>query len=399
MDSTEFLPNYSSSVVRMSSFEYTFGIEEEYFAAQADDAGLAAQIPEQIRKRAREEFGESVTSELLQSQIEVASPIFHDVGQARETMFMLRTRLNAMLEEEQLRLVAASTHPLGAWREQLVTEERRYDKVLSDFRIIGERNLVCGMHVHVAVPTGVDRVQLMNRAMAWLPLFLALSTSSPFWDGRLTGLMSYRQAIYDEWPRSGIPDFFQDQRDYDAFVELLQKADAIKDASFLWWAIRPALRYPTLELRIADVCTRLEDGIALASLFRCLVATLVEQPQLNVHHSSHTRRLIDENRWRCKRDGIDSTIVDESRQMAIPARQAIDELLTLVGEQSDRLGCSSELAHIPNILQDGTSAHAQLRIYNESRANGASSDEALREVVRWLIDATIAMPDGATSIS
>src|SRR4051794_22358008 len=269
MDSTEFLPNYSSSVAHMSSFEYTFGIEEEYFAAQADDASLAPQVPEEIRKRAREELGESVTSELLQSQIEVASPIFHDVGQARETMFMLRTRLNAMLEEEQLRLVAASTHPLGAWREQLVTEERRYDKVLSDFRIIGERNLVCGMHVHVAVPTGVDRVQLMNRAMAWLPLFLALSTSSPFWDGRLTGLMSYRQAIYDEWPRSGIPDFFQDQRDYDAFVELLQQADAIKDASFLWWVIRPALRYPTLELRIADVCTRLEDGIALASLFRC----------------------------------------------------------------------------------------------------------------------------------
>jgi carboxylate-amine ligase len=224
--------------------------------------------------------------------------------------------------------------------------------------------------------------------MHWLPLFLALSASSPFWDRRLTGLMSYRQSIYDEWPRSGIPDFFEDQRDYDAFAALLQQAGAIKDASFFWWAIRPALKFPTLELRIADACTKLEDAIALASLFRCLIATLVEQPDLGAERTSHTRRVIDENRWRCKRDGIDATIIHPLRNVAAPAREVISEMLTLVSEQAQRLECSAALAHIPDILERGTSSHAQLRIYNECRAAGAETDEALREVVRWLTAAT-----------
>ena len=372
----------------MTSFDYTFGIEEEYFATQVADANLATRIPDDVRKRAKQELGDAVTTELLQSQIEIASPIFHDACQAHETMRSLRSRLNQILADADLTLMAASTHPLGAWRDQLVTEHRRYDELLSDFRIVGQRNLVCGMHVHVEVPSEVDRVRIMNRAMHWLPLFLALSASSPFWDRRLTGLMSYRQSIYDEWPRSGIPDFFEDQRDYDGFAAVLQQAGAIKDASFFWWAIRPALKFPTLELRIADACTRLEDAIAVASLFRCLIATLVEQPELGVERSSHTRRLIDENRWRCKRDGIDARVIHPVRNIAIPAREAIREMLALVNEQAERLGCSAALAHIPDILERGTSSHAQLRIYNESRAAGAQTDEALREVVRWLIHAT-----------
>jgi carboxylate-amine ligase len=381
----------------MNSFDYTFGIEEEYFLTRADDCALARQIPEHTWKRAQDEMGAAVTSELLQSQIEIASPIFGDVAEARSTMRSLRTRLDELLGADGLRLMAASTHPLGAWREQLVTEQRRYDQLLSDFRIVGERNLVCGMHVHVAVPPGIDRVQLMNRAMTWLPVFLALSTSSPFWDGRLTGLMSYRQAVYDEWPRSGIPDFFHDQQDYDSLADVMQRAGTIRDGSFFWWAIRPALKYPTLELRIADVCTRLDDAIALAALFRCLIATLVDRPELGARRTTHTRRLIDENRWRCKRDGIAATLIDEATATVVPLRQLVGELMAAVAEQARRLGCQDALDGVATILDSGTSSHAQLRIYNESRARGADCEEALRAVVQWLIEATHRQSDVTVS--
>jgi carboxylate-amine ligase len=200
--------------------------------------------------------------------------------------------------------------------------------------------------------------------------------------------MSYRQAIYDEWPRSGIPDFFENQSDYDAFADLLKEVGAIKDASFFWWVIRPAVKFPTLELRIADVCTRIEDAVALASLFRSLIATLVARPELGSQRCAYTRRLIDENRWRCKRDGVDASVIDASRRTTVAVREAVQEMLVMVGDQARRLKCEHALAQIPKILELGPSAQSQLRIYNECRAGGAESDEALRKVVRWLIDAT-----------
>ena len=293
----------------VNEFPYTFGIEEEYFLALASDGSLAPRIPDQFLKRAKARLGDTVTLELLQSQIEIASPVFGDMDEAHQSMVKLRTGLSDLLATEQLRLVAASTHPLGAWREQLVTEQPRYDQLLSDFRIVGQRNLVCGMHVHVEIPSGIDRVTLMNRFMPWLPVFLALSTSSPFWDQRLTGLLSYRQAIYDEWPRSGVPDFFEDEADYESFIALMQSAGAIKDASFFWWSIRPSMKFPTLELRIADVCTRVEDAVALAALFRCLIATLVSRPRdgrapLDAHTPPDRRKslALEARRHRCQPD-------------------------------------------------------------------------------------------------
>lgn len=378
----------------MNRFPYTFGIEEEYFLAHAADGSLIARIPEHFLSRARARLGDSVTLELLQSQIEIASPILTDMHEAYDCVTDLRRGLCDLLAEEDLRLVAASTHPLGAWREQFVTEKPRYDRLLGDFRIVGQRNLVCGMHVHVAVPPQIDRVRLMNRLMPWLPVFLALSASSPFWYQRVTGLMSYRQAIYDEWPRSGVPDFFDDEQDYQAFVERLQKAGAIRDASYLWWAIRPALRFPTLELRIADACTRAEDTVALAALFRCLVAMLVRNPDYGIHRSTHTRRLIDENRWLAKRDGIAASMLDEQTGAVVPMKAVVDRLFDLVGEDADRLNCTQPLRQLYRILEQGTSANAQLRIYNECRADGASSDEALRHVVQWICETTAATERG-----
>lgn len=268
--------------------------------------------------------------------------------------------------------------------EQLITEKRRYDKLIADFRIISQRNLVCGLHVHVAIPETVDRVDVMNRAMHWLPVFLALSTSSPFWDHRVTGLLSYRQALYDEWPRSGIPDFFRDEADYQAFTDRMQAAGAISDSTQLWWAIRPALRYPTLEMRIADACTRLEDTLAIAALYRALIATLVANSDMGKEHSTHTRRLIDENRWRAKRDGVKAEFILETSNEVVPVGQVVSDLIAACGEQIDRLDCAEALKPIERMLDEGTSAHEQLKIYNDRRAAGDESLDALLKVVEWL---------------
>jgi len=221
------------------AFEHSFGIEEEFFLVDAATGALGTPALDQLMSDARAKLGDVVTSELLQSQIEIASPILHSPAEAREVMSRTRRSLSEVVAGHGLQIVAASTHPLGVWQEQLVTEKRRYDKLMADFRIVSQRNLVCGLHIHVAIPEDVDRVDVMNRAMPWLPLFLALSTSSPFWNHRVTGLLSYRQALYDEWPRSGIPDFFRDEADYQAFVKKVRTA--LPETKIAFIAIKPSL--------------------------------------------------------------------------------------------------------------------------------------------------------------
>src|SRR5688572_10562859 len=378
----------------METFNFPFGMEEEYFLIDAATGALGTPALEDLMRDARAKLGDVVTSELLQSQIEIASPILHSPDEAREVMFRTRHTLSEVVAEHGLNIIAASTHPFGIWQDQLITEKRRYDQLMSDFRIISQRNLVCSLHIHVGIPEGVDRVEVMNRAMHWLPLFLALSTSSPFWNHRVTGLLSYRQALYDEWPRSGIPDFFLDEADYKAFVDRMQAAGAIADSTHLWWAIRPALLYPTLELRISDVCTRLDDALAIAALYRCLIATLLTNPEMGKARSTHTRRLIDENRWRAKRDGIKAEFILETSNEVVPVADLVATLQTECSEQIDRLKCAAALAPLDRILAEGTSAHQQLKIYNDSRAAGDENPEALAKVIEWLKETTLTPPAG-----
>jgi carboxylate-amine ligase len=374
------------------TFDFPFGMEEEYFLVDASTGALGTPMLDNLMSDARAKLGDVVTAELLQSQIEIASPILHSHDEAREVMFRTRRSLSEVVAEHGLNIVAASTHPLGIWQEQLITEKRRYDKLVSDFRIISQRNLVCGLHVHVGIPEGIDRVEVMNRAMHWLPMFLALSTSSPFWNHRVTGLLSYRQALYDEWPRSGIPDFFVDEADYQAFVDRMQAAGAITDSTNLWWAIRPALRFPTLELRISDVCTRLEDALAIAALYRCLIATLIANPEMGKTRSTHTRRLIDENRWRAKRDGIKAEFILETSNEVVPVADVVANFLSECGAQIERLNCADALKPLDRILAEGTSAHQQLKIYNDGRAAGDENPQALGKVIEWLKETTLAPP-------
>jgi carboxylate-amine ligase len=366
---------------------YTFGIEEELFLVNRRTRHALPHISKRFVEVCRKKLGESITYELQQTQVEIASPIFTDADQAAFELTRLRNGVAQVANEMGIGIMAAASHPLATWQRQHHTDKPRYIRLMRLMQIVGRRDVLCGLHVHVAVPTG-DRVALMNRLMPWLPLFLALSTSSPFWNRLRTGLMSYRQAASDESPRMGIPDFFTDEPEYNAYVDRLARAKALKDGSEIWWAIRPSIAYPTLELRIADSCTHVEDGVALATLFRCLVRAHARNPNLGVTRTNATRRLIDENRWRALRYGTKAEFIDEARDRCVSVAQQLAELRELVAPDALALGANRTLANLDRILERGTSADAQLEVYDARRGAGASHLEALRATVDWLLEAT-----------
>jgi carboxylate-amine ligase len=380
-----------------ASTQWTFGIEEEFFLIDSETRALADNVPRQFMRTCRRRLGDRVKEEMQQAQVEAATPILSSVAMAREVLLELRSEIAEVARDYDMQVLAAGTHPTATWSEQSATDEARYDRLIEDFQIVGRRNLVCGLHIHVAVPEGVDRVDLMNRLMPWTPLFLALSASSPFWNGRNTGLMSYRQALYDEWPRSGIPDAFEDELQYADFVELLSTCGALEDGSFLWWAIRPSARYPTLELRIADSCTRAEDSLALAAAFRCLVRAHVRNPQLGAHRTPLTRRLVDENRWRAKRYGTQASFIDEQSRQLVGMTETLNRLGTLVARDAAALDCEREIRHLNTIACLGTSADVQLGLYRRDRECMATRETALGKVVDWLSEATTAEATPATA--
>jgi carboxylate-amine ligase len=372
------------------SSDFTFGIEEEFFVSHRRTRNVATKLPAKLIKRATLALGEDIVEhELLQCQLELVSPILESIEAARAHVVRSRRAVAEIATEQNLTLIAAGTHPLAAWSEQEITEDPRYDDVLKGFQIIGRRNLFCGLHIHVRIPDGIDRVDLMNRSMRWLPIFLAFSTSSPFWRRHRTGLLSYRQAAYDEWPRSGIPDFYSNEAQYNELAKCLVSGGAMKDASFLWWAIRPSLRFPTLELRIADACTNAADTIAITALYRCLVSFLVRHPNHGRDWSAITRRVIDENRWRAKRYGIRAKFIDDRTGEVTTLVEQYRELREMLRSDSDALGCASALDRLDRVLEAGTSADRQIEIYEEQRKAGRSRVEALKVVVDWLAEETL----------
>ena len=378
----------TTNTEELAKFPYTFGIEEEFFLTHPKSRTLATSVPRSLLRACQRRFGDAVAPELLHSQIELVSPVFEHHEQAAEQMARLRSGVAEIAIEKELRLMASGTHPIAAWHVQVETPKARYRELMDDFQIVGRRNVLCGLHIHVAVPPQIDRVVLMNRVLHWVPVFLALSTSSPFWNREASGLLSYRQSAYDEWPRTGIPDHFSDEAEYMRMAELLVKGGAMKDASYLWWTIRPALRFPTLELRICDACTQLDDTLAIAALYRCLVSLLARRPELAPAWTPFTRRLIDENRWRAKRFGVEAVFLPFDGGPPQKCKAVVETLLDEVGEDARRLGCEAGLARVRTLLEKGTSAHRQLAIYREARAKRESPVKALQSVVDWLIAST-----------
>jgi carboxylate-amine ligase len=368
---------------------FSFGIEEEYFLVDAGTNAVVRGMPpaflEAVKKAVSRAGAGQVTSEMLQAQIEVATAPHTDMNAARLELRRLRRTVADVAAAHGLAIIAAGTHPTASWQDVRQTESERYDAVMEDLQMIGRRNMLCGMHVHVELPDPDARVSVMTRMLPFLPLFVALATSSPFWQSRPTGLMGYRLAAYDEEPRTGMPELFHDKKQFDAYVAALVKAGVIADASFIWWAMRPSLELPTLELRAPDSCTLVEDSIAIAALFRVLARRLFREPRLNADLDAVSRAIAVENKWRAQRYGVHGSFVGDDGAVSIPAM--VDRVIEETAEDAAALGCGAELERCRTIAVAGTSADAQLALFH---AHGETSGRiaASQAVTRWLAAAT-----------
>lgn len=371
----------------MSEHPYTFGIEEEYFLVRRNGRRLR-HMPRRFFDECRHALGERFGSEMLQTQVEVQTGVHGDPAAAENDLRQMRRGVAGIAARHGLGIIAAGTHPDASWRGQRSTDKPHYDQVMDELQMLGQRNLLCGLHVHVQPADPSSRVQLMTRLQPFLPLLLALSTSSPFWLGHDTGLMGYRQTAYQEIPRTGLPPMFADQAAYDAYVAKMVHAGAIKDASFLWWAIRPSLAFPTLELRVTDACTDVRDALAIAQLFRCMVRHLDRHPGMHAGLTAGDQAIVAENLWRAQRYGFDAGLVGLGEESLLEARELLQSTVLRLHDDIEALGCREQIEHLSRIIATGTSAHRQLQRFDARRARGGTRADALRDVVDWLADAS-----------
>jgi carboxylate-amine ligase len=373
---------------------YTIGIEEEFFVFDARTRRAVRRTDARFLERARAAIGDRVMTEMLQSQIEVATPPCVSMDEARTHLARYRQVLAEAAASRSLGIAAMGTFPLAFWPEQEMTPKARYGAIMEDLQMIGARNMLCGMHVHVGVAEGASRIDIIRRLTPYLPLLLALSTSSPFWQGHFSGLRGYRLAAYDELPRTGLPELFRTEGEYEDYVAALAAAGVIPDASYIWWAVRPSLQHPTIELRVADSCTRLDDALAVAALFRCLVRALDRDPGLNAGFDRVGRAITAENKWHAQRHGIAATFVDPFTRKPIDIKGWLSDVRAIVAADAAALGCTDTLAHLDTIVAEGTSADRQIAVYRAARDAGRQRLTAVKDVIDWAAAATRAAPAG-----
>ncbi len=375
----------------MDADVFTVGLEEELFVVDAMTLDCVERMPEPFLRDAKAALGDSVKREIIASMIELVTRAHSSMAAAGDELRSMRFVLGSIARRHGLALLASGTHPFSDWRRQTMTDKSRYSEVATSLGQVSKRVHVCGLHVHVAMADPALRVSVMNRAQQFLPLLLALSTSSPFWLGTATDLKSYRTAAYDESPRTGLPVRFADGDEFDRFVEKMQAAGFIPDQSFLWWAIRPSLRYPTLELRIADTCTNWRDAIAIAAVFRCLVHSLVRDPTLGAAWEEHHLLVNNENRWQAIRHGLDGVVLDANTGAVSSMRDSVRQLVDALQTSALALGSVAELSSVSEILRRGTSADRQARSFRRAIDGGQPPELAVRQVAsdiaRWTLAA------------
>src|SRR5262249_31959325 len=320
---------------------FTFGIEEEYFVVDAQTKLAAHDVPQKFFEAAKAATDGRIAPEFLRAQIEVITSPHDNMADARAELRQLRRTVAAVAAEHGLAVLAAGTHPTALWRSAQQTAKERYDLVMHDLQMIGQRDLLCGLHVHVELPDPDERVDVMCRMLPYLPLFLALSTSSPFWQSRSTGLKGYRLAAYDELPRTGVPELFRTREEFDAYVAALVRAGVIEDSSYIWWAIRPSLNNPTLELRAPDSCTLVEDSIAIAALYRTIARHLFFNRWRNADLDAVKRAIVVENKWRAQRYGVHGTFATE--EGAVTVGEMLEQVVEEMAADIEALGCAAEI--------------------------------------------------------
>jgi carboxylate-amine ligase len=369
--------------------EFTIGIEEEYLVVDRETRDLFKEPPQAMWDALGEVLGPQVTTEFLQAQIEVGTKVCAKVSEAREDLATLRRDLSKVVSEYGAAIIASSTHPFANWAQQLTTQDPRYIRLQADYQQVARQLVICGMHVHVGIEADHLRIDLMNQVKYFLPHLLALSTSSPFWDGVLTGLHAYRLVIFQNLPRTGIPEEFMSWSEYQRYVDILVDAGLIEDATKLWWDIRPSNRYPTLEMRVSDVCTRLDDAMTVAALYQCLLGFLYRLRRNNQRWRTYAPGIIEENIWRAQRYGTSGSLVDFGKGTLIPFADLLEEMIELVAQDSVEFDVRDEIRHSRTIVKEGTSADRQISAYERAIADGAEEHEALQAVVDELIVDTL----------
>jgi carboxylate-amine ligase len=376
---------------------FTIGIEEEYLLVERTSRDLVREMPHGLFEAASKALGDQVAREFLKSQIEVGTSVHRSPSAAGEELAELRRAIAEVASGYDLAPIAASTHPFARWSVQEPTERERYQSLAQDLAGVGRRLVICGMHVHVGIEDDELRIDLFNQARYFLPHLLVLSTSSPFAEGEDTGLKSYRLAAYQELPRTGMPGRFEGWAEYTQTVDLLVRNGVIEDASKIWWDVRPSSRFPTLEMRVTDVCTRLEDGVCVAAMYVCILRMLFRLRRSNQTWRQYPLFLLAENRWRAQRYGVKGTLFDLGKGELVPFGDLVEELLAMLREDAEALGCVAELEHARTIVARGTSADRQVAHYAKLLSQGLSPPDALKGVVDHLIaetagDSAIASP-------
>ncbi len=356
----------------------TIGLEEEYQIIDPKTRELTSYVRDFLEQGAVL-FRDQVKPEFLQSQIEVGSHVCHNIRQLRQEVVRLRNVVGEIANKNNCEIIAAGTHPFSHWKDQIITDEERYQGLFNAMQYVAKRLLIFGMHIHIGIPGDDLRVDIMNQMRYFLPHILTLSTSSPFWRGENTGLKSYRNIVFEDLPRTGIPERFDSAEDYHSYVNTLVKCGSIDEPSKIWWDVRPHPVFPTLEFRICDCTTRVDEVVTIAAFIQALVAKLIRFRQQNQSWRIYRGSLIAENKWRAIKDGINGKLIDFGKEEEIPVADLMEEALELVDDVLDELGSREAVENIRNILKNGTSADRQLTKFEETGDLMAVVDQLIVE--------------------
>ncbi len=359
---------------------FTIGIEEEYQTIDPVSRDLRSHIQAELLERGKMVLQERVKAELHQSVVEVGTGICKNIKEAKAEVKDLRRNIIRLARESGLRVASVATHPFADWKVQEIYPDDRYKNIVEDMQLVARANLIFGLHVHIGIEDRETAIHMMNHARYFLPHILALSTNSPFWLGMNTGLKSYRCKVFDKFPRTNIPDYFPSWGEYENFIKLLIKTNCIDNAKKIWWDIRPHPFFNTIEFRVCDIPMRADETIALAALIQATVAKLYKLYAANQGFRLYRRALIMENKWRASRYGLDGKLIDFGKQKEVPTRDLIHEYLDFVDDVVDELGSREELNYIRRILETGSGADRQLRVFQETGD--------LKKVVDYIIEET-----------
>tara|TARA_B100001750_G_C15518490_1_gene609388 strand:- start:368 stop:1474 length:1107 start_codon:yes stop_codon:yes gene_type:complete len=358
----------------------TLGIEEEYQIIDPKSRELTSFISEFLETGAMM-FKDQVKPELLQSQIEIGSNVCKNISELEDDIKSIRYRLGKFVQESDKMIAAAGTHPFSHWRDQVVTDKDRYHGLFDSMQYVAKRLLIFGMHVHIGIEDRNLQIDVMNQMRYFMPHILALSTSSPFWLGEPTGFKSYRSIIFEDLPRTGIPEDFQGFYEYSNYVDTLIESNTIDEPSKIWWDIRPHHTFPTLEFRICDCCTKADEAISIAALIQALVAKMIQLRLNNQTWRKYRGSLINENKWRAIRGGVDSKLIDFGRQEEAPFINLFDEMLEFVDDVVDDLGSRKYLESLRMMVKNGTSSDRQLKIFNKNNEINDVVDSLINETL------------------